>query len=72
MAIYRLMQRGAFGPEDISVLSAAYERALAQLQLTDRNDPVTEMIATRIIDVFRTGLRDPEDVCAEVLKGLRG
>jgi hypothetical protein len=39
MAIDRLLQNAAFGPEDIERLSAAYEEALHLLQLSDRTDP---------------------------------
>lgn len=70
MAIYRLLQRGAFGPDDITLLAAAYERTLNDLKLVDRNDPVTELVAAKVIEVFRSGLRDPAQVSANVLKEI--
>jgi hypothetical protein len=36
MAIYRLLQNSAFGPEEIARLSEAYEGVSAHLRLTDR------------------------------------
>jgi hypothetical protein len=42
MAIYRLLKNCAFGPEEIKVLTTAYEDALHTLQLADRADPATE------------------------------
>jgi len=45
VAIYRLIASGTFGPEEIKAMAAAYEGALIELQLMDRNDPITELIA---------------------------
>ena len=71
MAIYRLLQKSAFGPEDIKRLAKAYESALRALELSDRYDPITEIIARRIIEAAQTGLRDPDTLCATAIKDLR-
>ena len=60
MAIYRLTANRAFGPGEIKAMVAAYESALTDLKLIDRNDPLTELIAKYIVDVTATGERDPE------------
>lgn len=70
MAINRLLGEAAFSPEDVRGLSAAYEAALQLLQLKDRADPVTELVAAKIIQVFRLGERDPPRICARALKEL--
>jgi hypothetical protein len=72
VAIYRLLQRSAFGPEDTKRLAEAYELALVQLELRDREDPLTENIAKLIIEVAQTGEKVPEMICARVLSLLRG
>jgi hypothetical protein len=59
MAIYRLFQNSPLGPEEISHLSAAYELTLKALSLKDRNDPLTEMIAKKIIEIGQTGVKEP-------------
>ena len=59
MAIYRLLQNSAFVPEDIGRLVAAYENCLRILNLSDRSDPITELIAKKVIEVAQTGMRDP-------------
>jgi hypothetical protein len=59
MAIYRLLKNGVFGPDEIKVLTTAYEEALRALRLKDRSDPATEMIARRIIELAQRGERDP-------------
>ena len=59
MAIYRLLQNSAFAPEDIGRLAAAYEDCLRILNVTDRTDPLTELLAKKIIEIGQTGVRDP-------------
>jgi len=70
VAIYRLMQGAAFGPEEIERLAAAYEAALEMLHLANRTDPVTEVIAKRVIEVAQTGVTDPAEICAEPIKNI--
>jgi hypothetical protein len=71
VAIYRLLQKSAFGPEEIKRMAEAYERALLQLELKDRDDPLTESIATLIIEVAQTGEKDATMICARALSLLR-
>jgi hypothetical protein len=59
MAIYRLLQHSAFTPEDIALIVNAYEDCLRILKLTNRSDPLTEIIAKAIFEVAQTGVRDP-------------
>ena len=70
MAIRRLAQEALFSPEDIARMVSAYEAALQLLRLTDRNDPVTVMVAKKIIEVTRSGESDPPRICARALKEL--
>jgi hypothetical protein len=48
MAIYRLIANGSFGPDEIEVMTAAYEGALIDLRVANRDDPITELIAKTI------------------------
>jgi hypothetical protein len=59
MAIYRLLQHSAFEPEHISAMAVAFEQALADLKLVDRTDPLTELIARKVIEIAQCGERDP-------------
>jgi hypothetical protein len=70
MAIYRLIAIGTFGPDEIKAMVAAYEGALADLRLTDRDDPITELIAKSIVNVTATGERDPENIKERALNAL--
>lgn len=68
--IYRLFKNAAFGPEDIQRLSTAYEEALRVLASTDRDDPIMQIIAKRIIEVAQTGAGDPAMLCAIAIKDV--
>jgi hypothetical protein len=45
MTIHRLFVNSPLGPEEISIVVAAYEQALSTLGLVDRDDPLTQLIA---------------------------
>jgi hypothetical protein len=70
MAIYRLLQNSTMEPEKISRITEAYEQALHILCVKDRDDPLTEMIAKRIIKIAQTGVHDPAQISALAIQGL--
>lgn len=70
MAIYRLIANGTFGPEEIEAMTAAYEAALVDLSLVDRDDPITEIIATAIVNITSMGERDPMTIKDRTLRSL--
>jgi hypothetical protein len=47
-----------FGPAEIEILASALDGALRTLRL-DRDDPATQIVAKRIIDLARLGELDP-------------
>ena len=70
MAIYRLIASGHFGPDEIKAMTAAYEAALIDLGIADRNDPLTELIARSIVNVTATGERDPALIKQRAINAL--
>ena len=58
VAIYRLVKEKGYSPEQAKVLTEAYEFVLASLELTDRTDPLTELIAKKIDTIFASGEQD--------------
>ena len=54
----------------MSRITAAYEQALHTLCVKDRDDPLTEMIAKKIIKIAQTGVRDPAQISALAIKEL--
>ena len=70
MAIRRLLSEAVFSPEEVGRLTAAFEAAIKLVRLKDPTDPLAELIATKIIQVFRLGERDPPRLVARALKEL--
>ena len=50
----------SFGAEQLQAMGVAYEHACRELGLTDTNDRLTEIVATKIIDAARAGETDPD------------
>ena len=70
MAIYRLLKFSAFDPEEIACMTAAYEDALRVLQLANRQVPITELVAKKIIEVAQAGERNPDRLREKALTEL--
>jgi hypothetical protein len=70
MAIYRLLQSSPLGPEEIAILTDAYERTLRTLGLINRNDPVTEIVARKIIELGQRGVREAIKLSELAIKEL--
>jgi hypothetical protein len=58
------------GPEDIERLVAAYHEALRALDLKNRDDPMTRMIAKKIIEIGQTSIRDPAQISQLTIREL--
>jgi hypothetical protein len=70
MAIYRLLKDCQLEPETIGRIMTAYEQALHTLCVRDGDDPLTEMIAKKIIKIAQTGVRDPAEIAALAITEL--
>ncbi len=71
MPLTRFLQNTAFGPEEVALLVAAYEAALRELDLSGRADPVTEIVAKKIIELAKEGERDPHCLRIRAIEALR-
>ena len=49
---------GIFGPDEIAVMMTAFEQVLRDLKITDRDDPIAEMVAQLVIEFARNGEGD--------------
>jgi hypothetical protein len=70
MAIYKLMKGSPLAPELIRSLEEAYEKTLRIIGLVDRDDPITEMIAKKIIEIAQTGVQDPAQISELTIKEI--
>ena len=71
MPIIPLLQGTAFGTEDTKVMSTAFKGALNALGLMDRADPLNELVAKKIIEIAKTGERNPSRLRDRALKSLQ-
>ena len=70
MALYRLLQNSAFGPDEIERMTTAYADTLRVLGLVDRTDAITEIVAKKVIEIAQTGERDPLRIRARAIADL--
>jgi hypothetical protein len=64
MSVYLQLQTHAMGSKEASRITEAYEHALRTLCVKHRDDPLTEMIAKKIIKIAQTGIEDPARISA--------
>ena len=64
------VEQQSFGPEDIEILSNAFEEAVRELRLVDRTDPATQLVAKRIIELAQQGERDQIRLREMAVKGI--
>jgi hypothetical protein len=70
MGINRMTRGPLFDDGELAGVIRAYEDALRVLGLADRADPLTEIIARRIIEIVRSGELNPERICERAIAGL--
>ena len=51
-------------------MKVAYESALVEVGITDREDPITELIAKSIVHVTASGERNPKEIMERALNAL--
>lgn len=71
MSIHRLLQNQAFDRELVDATATAFADVLRDLQLAERNDALTELVAARAIEVAHQGEREAQRIRARVLQSLR-
>jgi hypothetical protein len=60
-----------FDSETMRLMGLAYELTLVSLRLVDRGDIANNVVAQKIIEIAKTGERDPERLCEEVVSHWR-
>jgi hypothetical protein len=70
MPINRLFEEGKIKPEEVERLNRAFTFTLQRLYLVDRNDPVCEIVARKVIEIDRAGTHDPDEISRLATKQL--
>ncbi len=71
MPIIPFLKGQVFDPEATRAMGLAFDKARQLLGLADRNDRATEIVAALIIEEAQMGERDPDRLCAAVLKAYK-
>jgi hypothetical protein len=61
---------GVFAPDDIPIITRAFDQVLKAKGLVDRQDPAVLIVARLTIQVALKGERDPERIAEAVLDQL--
>ena len=56
MPIVRFLADSTLTPEQRHILELAFNNVLRKLNLVDRNDPLCELIAEKMIDIYERGV----------------
>jgi hypothetical protein len=70
MPINRLLKDRKLEPNVVEGLNRAFEQALRSLHLVDRNDPLTELVARKIIEIGAAGVSDPAEIAKRAVEEL--
>jgi hypothetical protein len=71
MPIYALLrEQAAFTPDEVTVLGNVFEDVLRTLGLVDRNDPLTEMVAKKVVELAKAGIREPDRLKAVTIQAF--
>jgi hypothetical protein len=66
MPINRLLKHKR-APEEIELLNKAFNHALGLLGVVDRNDPLCDMVARKVIEVGASGISEPREVAEKAV-----
>jgi hypothetical protein len=62
MPIRKYVSGATFGPELIKDMTTAFERIRTILKLEDRDDPLLEVVAKKVISLASQGTFDPKEI----------
>lgn len=68
---YSVIASSGLEPEAAAPVLIALEWALDALKLTDRTDPLTRIVANKLIELAKEGERDPQRLCELTLKAIQ-
>ena len=71
MPFARLIGAGQLTPQQQHTLELAFNYALRTLDLVDRNDPICELVARKVIEIGTSGIRDAVAIGELAFRQLR-
>jgi hypothetical protein len=71
MPIRPFLHGQEFDHETLRILGVAFEQVCIGLRTGDCDDPVKQAIANKIIELAKTGERNPDLLCERALQDIR-
>lgn len=71
MAIQAHLENGVFRLEQVTILVAAFERALQALAIDDRKGSEAMTAASAVVDMAEAGLTNPDEIAARVISIIK-
>jgi hypothetical protein len=71
MPLAPYLQEGVFDPPAIEAMTTAYLAVCDSLRLAGRSDPLTQIVARKVIEIAGTGERDPARIRDLTLLALK-
>jgi hypothetical protein len=68
---YSVIARSGLESDAITAVLVALERVLAALELADRTDPLTMIVAKKLIELAKAGERDPQRLYELALRAIK-
>jgi hypothetical protein len=70
MPINRLLKGKELNPDDVELLTVAFNLALRELRLVDRNDPVCDIVDPNVVEIGTKDTRDPQEIASRTVKQI--
>jgi hypothetical protein len=67
----KLLRHTAFDAEVLKAMGKAYDALLVDLAISDRADPLTQIVAKDVLQVAGFGVHDAEEIRMQVLSVFR-
>lgn len=71
MPIYRLLKTTTFEPETVEQLASVFDMVCRELGLAERNDPLRDTVARKVIEIAEAGEQDTERLRIRTLDAIR-
>jgi hypothetical protein len=70
MSVHHFARCEAFYPEEVELMGDVFEDILGSLHLPNRDDDIARLVASRVIELAKSGERDPKRMRSETLARL--
>jgi hypothetical protein len=70
MPINRMFRDGKIKAEEVERLNRAFRFTLRFLSLVDRDDPLCEIVARKVIEIDAAGTHEPKEIAKLTVKQL--